>query len=175
MTPVFENLTPHPVVLFRTTWREHKDPAKTAVLRRFPVSGKAFRLEESDEAVGIVNNSKASPIAMTPRDKERPSAVVRMHIPIVRRSMRLPELPARSHGTLYIVSLPALMVIDAARTGRYDFIAPDTGPGPFGAVRDSEGNLLGVQRFVTLAGDLPQEGIWHDYRTAAEWETEVSS
>ena len=44
---------------------------------------------------------------------------------------------------LYITSLPVAQF--AARLGRMDFIAPDTGAG---AVRDADGKIIGVRGFV---------------------------
>jgi hypothetical protein len=44
---------------------------------------------------------------------------------------------------LYVVSLPVAQ--HAARLGRQDFIAPDTGAG---AVRDADGKIVGVRGFV---------------------------
>jgi hypothetical protein len=47
---------------------------------------------------------------------------------------------------LHIVSLPVAQ--HAARMGRADFVAPDTGSG---AVRDADGKIVGVRGFVRYA------------------------
>lgn len=54
-----------------------------------------------------------------------------------------PELP----GVYWIISLPALMGLKAAGYSRADLYAPDTSSG---ALRDQDGQILGVQGFVRL-------------------------
>jgi len=58
----------------------------------------------------------------------------------------LENLPEPQPGTLYVVSLVAAQA--AARLGRADVVAPDTGPT---AVRDAEGRIVAVRRLVRPA------------------------
>lgn len=71
-------------------------------------------------------------------------------IPIVRAGIiRLVDpLPAPQADTIYIVS--TLVAQEAAKLGRYDFFAPDTGPES--VVRDENGRIIGVRRLQTFAG-----------------------
>lgn len=55
-------------------------------------------------------------------------------------------LPDPESGTLFIVSR---MVLDAIRGNRRDVVAPDTGTT---AMRDAQGRILGVTRFVAGGG-----------------------
>jgi hypothetical protein len=56
-------------------------------------------------------------------------------------------LPAPQPGTIYIVSL---VVLQALAGKRNDVVAPNTAPTPLGAVRDSQGRIIGVRSFVVL-------------------------
>jgi D-hexose-6-phosphate mutarotase len=56
-------------------------------------------------------------------------------------------LPAPEPGVLYITS--SLVAQAAAREGRVDVVAPDTGPT---AVRDTGGQIIAVRRLQTFAG-----------------------
>lgn len=58
------------------------------------------------------------------------------------------DLPPATEGVCWIVSLPALMGLAAAGLSRPDIYAPDTSAG---ALRDQDGQILGVEGFVQLA------------------------
>jgi hypothetical protein len=100
-------------------------------------------------------------------------------VPIVSRDFEEVDLPEEQPGVCYVVSLPALMGLRAAGNDRRDVVAPDTGSGPYGAVRDERGQVIGCRRFVVL-GDLPQ-GYARDRCNptdaipAGEWEATLPS
>ncbi|RLI80532.1 hypothetical protein DRP04_08090 [Archaeoglobales archaeon] len=52
------------------------------------------------------------------------------------------ELPQRTENVVFIVSLPVAQYL----AGRPDIVAPDTGPDS--AVRDSQGRIIGIKRFM---------------------------
>jgi hypothetical protein len=59
-------------------------------------------------------------------------------------------LPEPKENTIYIVSLLVLQALRARGVERNDVVAPNSGPGPHGAVRDSEGRIIGVRSFIVL-------------------------
>lgn len=159
---VFRNLTPHPLVVFRLDCS-----VPLCTLKPEPVP---FRLPEKDLAVSKVG------LAIQHRKVEERSQAINypdgwsedgnyyLSIPVVSRQFDDPAalLPPENSGdpdvpwsclVVWVVSLPALMALRAAGCVRRDVVAPDTGPGPFGAVRDAEGNIVGVRRFVHLMPD----------------------
>jgi hypothetical protein len=46
--------------------------------------------------------------------------------------------------------LLVLQALQAKGVKREDVVAPNTGPGKFGAVRDNQGRILGVRSFIML-------------------------
>ncbi|RLF90973.1 hypothetical protein DRN43_00585 [Thermococci archaeon] len=55
------------------------------------------------------------------------------------------SLPQRTENVVFIVSMPVAQYL----AGRRDIVAPDTGPES--AVRDSNGRILGVRRFMRFS------------------------
>ncbi len=117
----FVNLTPHDVNLCD----EYGN-----VIRRYPKSGIVARVNE------IVENHKFEGI---PEGE---------YFPIVKKSYgkieNLPEFDYEKKIT-YIVSVLVLNAIKEKRGFCRDCICPDTGPDS--AVRDSQGNIIGIKRF----------------------------
>jgi len=62
-------------------------------------------------------------------------------VPFATRTFGEPVLPPPTPGVLLVVSLPVL-----DRVMRADLVAPDTGSG---AVRDTDGNVIGVTKMIT--------------------------
>ena len=88
----------------------------------FPASGEVARVKTVSEDAGEVAG-----------------------VPVVTQSYdEIQGLPEPEEGTLYLVSL---VVRQAAREqGRTDIISPDTSPQ--GAIRDEQGRITAVRRFV---------------------------
>lgn len=106
-----------------------------------PASGEIYRLKELD----------------TPEDAAHMGDVYVEWMPespmgtcagLVSRRFDLGDIPVEKRGTVYIVSLPALMGLASAGIFRDDLIAPDTGRT---CDRDDKGNIIGVRGFVRLA------------------------
>jgi hypothetical protein len=133
------NRTPHPVVLV------HGNDTIT-----IPADGEPIRLPEERVDGGLV-----STIQLLPTELPEPR-----WLPAPNNSNcdgQEPFLPMAQPGTpvydasgayeyapvLFVVSTPVAQF--AARMGRADFVAPDTGSG---AVRDSDGKIVGVKGFV---------------------------
>ena len=89
------------------------------VVVEIPPSGKILRLEETVVEAGEIDG-----------------------IPLVRKVYGVPELPPREPDTVYVVAPLLLQYVRRA-----DFVAPDTGPQS--VVRDAEGRIIGVKRFMT--------------------------
>lgn len=157
---VFRNLTPHPIVVFRL---DCSVPLVTLQPEPTP-----FRLPEVDLAVANVGLSiQHGPPAERSQQINYPDGWSEdgnyyLSVPVVSRRFEDPEaaLPPESAKdpllsfpvpVLLVVSLPALMALRAAGCTRKDVVAPDTGGGPYGAVRDDKGNIVGVRRFVYFA------------------------
>lgn len=135
----FVNLTPHPINVYR---RDSQD-----VLVTLHPQQPALRLEEKDERAtveGFSMDRKTEVGAWAPEENYFLGA------PVYERSYSAPDLPKPKPNTCFVVSLPALMGLRAAGVTRADLLAPDTGTGAFGAVRDDRGQVLGVRAFVTL-------------------------
>lgn len=157
---VFRNLTPHPIVVFRL---DCSVPLVTLQPEPTP-----FRLPEVDLAVANVGLPiQHGPPAERSQQINYPDGWSEdgnyyLSVPVVSRRFEDPaaSLPPESTSdpllsfpvpVLWVVSLPALMALRAAGCTRKDVVAPDTGGGPYGAVRDDKGNIVGVRRFVYLA------------------------
>jgi len=165
--PHFVNLTPHPVTVYRMDTHE-----PLVILHP---QEPAFRLEEKEQRVSKewllsghaesgMRDGNSEVVNWGPVEAE----LYQMAVPIVRREYVAAGLPEPAPGLYYVVSLPALMGLKAAGIDRRDVVAPDTGPGPWGAVRDAKGNVCGCYRFVTL-GEFP-EGIYcKEGWTPEEW------
>jgi len=119
----FVNLTPHEIKIITTSGRE--------II--VPPSGKVFRLEEEDEAMGDIEG-----------------------IEVVRRTFKVPAEAKEMFDdpeAVYIVSLPALMALKTVRKEHPELMdivticAPDTGAG---AVRDEQGRIVGTRRLITI-------------------------
>jgi hypothetical protein len=133
------NRTPHPVILVMG------DKSIT-----IPTDGEPLRLPEERLDGGPISTVKLLPVDL-PAPKWLPAQGND------NCSGQEPFLPAATPGypvsdasgaftyapVLYVVSLPAAQY--AARLGRLDFIAPDTGNG---AIRDTDGKIVGVRGFV---------------------------
>lgn len=79
-----------------------------------------------------------------------------LEIPLVEtRFGDIEGLPAPEPGVLYVVS--ALAAQAAVAQGRVDVVAPDTGPES--AVRDENGNIVGVRRFTRPSGPPGLEAV----------------
>ncbi len=68
-------------------------------------------------------------------------------IPVVRKQLGLPKIPPQEDGTIYVVSLPALMAFKAMGEERSDIYAPETGAY---AVRDDNGRIIGTEALCQL-------------------------
>lgn len=165
---VFRNLTPHPIIVFRL---DCSVPLVT--LQPEPV---AFRLPEVDTAVANVGLSiQHGPPAERSQQINYPdgwdeTGLYYLSVPVVSRRFEDPASALPPEGStdpqlpfpvpvLWVVSLPALMAMRAAGCTRKDIVAPDTGGGPYGAVRDERGNIVGVRRFVYLAPSPEDEAV----------------
>lgn len=116
------NLTPHDLVVFLEEPTGSRLPRTVTI----PKSGQTVRVASTAEVVGEVDLGDA-------------------RVPLVETKFgALEGLPEPEEGTVYIVSALALQAAKTA--GRTDVIAPDTGPQS--AVRDGDGNILGVRRFT---------------------------
>jgi hypothetical protein len=120
----FVNLTPHEVVIY---------DQNNNVILRIPPSGQVARVSQSEELVGYING-----------------------IPIYSlKYSDIQGLPEPQENTVYIVSQLVLQALKALKEkgiarARDDVIAPNTGPTENGAVRDSQGRIVGVRSFITL-------------------------
>jgi hypothetical protein len=95
---------------------------------KIPPSGLVVRVTARETQVGIVNG-----------------------IPVFKTEYgEIQGLPEPKENTIYIVSLLVLQALRARGVERSDVVAPNTGPGPHGAVRDSEGRIIGVRSFIVL-------------------------
>lgn len=156
----FVNLTPHPVTIYRRDGE--------GVLARIDPEPESLRLAEADESVihaaidlgrsGVNRHDIANWYS---------EGNYGLAVPVVLRQYSAPLLPPPADQTLYIVSLPALMGLRAAGELRRDIVAPDTGPGPWGAVRDEKGNVIGCYRLCAI-GALPKSD-WGGSWTAERW------
>ncbi len=159
-----KNLTPHPIVF-------HLEGGATATLAPEPVS---LRLDEEDVAVskewvqgegGVFPNSAGN----TRVEGWEPEGIYQLALPVVKRTYSAPEdLPAPEDGVLLVVSLPALMGLRAAGITRADIVSLDTGPGPFGAVRNEAGVVVGSRALLVL-GEFPEGLYGGDGWPAATW------
>ena len=149
-----KNLTPHAIVF-------HLAGGGTATLAPEPI---ALRLEETDTAVskewiqgegGVFPNS----VGNTRVEGWEPEGIHQLALPVVKRTYSAPgNLPAAEPGVLLVVSLPALMGLRAAGCDRRDIVSLDTGPGPFGAVRNEAGVVVGSKALLVI-GEFP-EGLY---------------
>ncbi len=147
------NLTPHPVVVL--------DDGGKKILE-IPPSGKVARVEVKREPVGTLNgvplvrNSYGEPVVGDlPFDKA-------FHVCDNCEHSNNNSCPVWSEGSdgfigmcscdeqvptvIYIVSTIVIQAINSYYGKRNDVVAPDTSPA--GAVRDSEGRIIGVKAFV---------------------------
>jgi hypothetical protein len=74
-------------------------------------------------------------------------------VPVTRSAFtEITGLPKGQPGVLYLVS--ALVAQAAAKQGRRDVISPDTSPA--GAIRDENGQIVGVKGFQTFGDRVLQ-------------------
>lgn len=144
----FVNLTPHPIHVFRMDGPE--------VLVTLMPHEKALRLEEKDEQATMEGFSVGDPSMQIDRWESTENYF--LGTPVITRSFAAPDLPEEKEGVVYVVSLPALMGLRAAGVTRGDVLAPDTGSGPYGAVRDAQGQVRGVRRFIAIGE--PYQSDW---------------
>lgn len=140
----FKNLMPHPITIFRM---DGDGP-----LCSFAPEPRPFRLVEADKTVvhdWIENQLFGDNLHL---GNWRPEENYCLFVPVVDRAYDLSSLPPEEEKVCYIVSLPALMGLRAAGVTRTDLVAPDTGPGPYGAVRDDKGVVIGCYRLVSIGG-----------------------
>ena len=124
--PRVVNLTPHPIVvrLFDSVRGEEFDLV-------FPPSGRVARVKAESWPLGYLAPTPMGGVAL-----------------VVRSSFgEIEGLPEPEEGTLFLVS--ALVAQAAAKAGRLDVLAPDTGPDS--AIRNEDGQIVAVRRFVTFA------------------------
>jgi hypothetical protein len=158
----FINLTPHPVNIYRRDGQ--------GVLMRIDPEPSPLRLEEADMMVTDPALDLGSPPGRENRHalgNWEPEGNYGLSVPVVQRSYSAPAMPPAAEKTIYIVSLPALMGLRAAGEARADIVAPDTGPGKWGAVRDGSGNVVGCYRLCAI-GPLP-ETDWGGPWSAEAW------
>jgi hypothetical protein len=161
----FVNLTPHDVTLYRLDWRFYQEHSH-AILARWPKSESPLRLPECDLTVARTwIESDALRAGGNWFECRWYQGNYTAEVSIVERRLEITSLPEPVQGRLYIVALPVLMVVGHNRP---DLVAPDTGPGAFGAVRDGDGNILGIQRFVSFAAVNDPAMRWTG--PASEWE-----
>lgn len=96
------------------------------VLARIPPSGKVARVAVKSVTVGSL---LGAPVRKTEYGE-------------------VEGLPEPTPGTVYIVSTVVLLALAAKGVRRNDVVAPDTSPGS--AVRDPNGNIIGVKGWNTL-------------------------
>jgi hypothetical protein len=102
--------------------------ANNNVIAKIPPSGTVARVVTREKIVGSING-----------------------IPVVATEYGdIDSLPDPQPNTVYIVSLLVLQALQARGERRSDVVAPNTAPTPLGAVRDSQGRIIGVRSFVTL-------------------------
>jgi len=95
------------------------------IVAKIPPSGKIARVATREKVVGNING-----------------------VPIVTTEYGAVEgLPDPQPGTVYIVSL---VVLQALAGKRHDVVAPNTAPRGVGAVRDSQGRIIGTRSFIVL-------------------------
>jgi len=95
---------------------------------RIPPSGRVARVATKEVLVGSVNG-----------------------VPVFKTEYGdIEGLPEPKENTVYVVSLLVLQALRARGVERNDVVAPNSGPGPHGAVRDSEGRIIGVRSFIVL-------------------------
>jgi hypothetical protein len=96
---------------------------------KIPPSGQVARVAARETQVGTINGI----------------------IPVFRTEYGEVEgLPEPKENTIYIVSLLVLQALRARGIQRNDVVAPNSGPGPNGAVRDEQGRIIGVRSFIVL-------------------------
>jgi hypothetical protein len=103
------------------------DQSNNEVLR-VPPSGVVARVQSTEELVGYMNG-----------------------IPLFRALYgEVQGLPEPQENTVYIVSQLVLQALKEKGIQRTDVMAPNTNPGPNGAVRDQQGRIVGVRSFIVL-------------------------
>ena len=114
------NLTPHEIVVF--------DAKSDSVALRVPPSGVVARVSTKEVQVGTING-----------------------VPLLKTEYGdVENLPGPQENTIYIVSAIVLQALQSKGIHRNDVVAPNTGPSPLGAVRDSQGRIQGVRSFIVL-------------------------
>jgi hypothetical protein len=95
---------------------------------RVPPSGITARVNPTENQVGYING-----------------------VPVYKVTYGdIQNLPEPQENTVYIVSQIVLQALQAKGIQRQDVVAPNTGPGPMGAVRDQQGRIVGVKSFIVL-------------------------
>jgi hypothetical protein len=98
------------------------------IVLRIPPSGLVARVSAKEVQIGTING-----------------------VPVLKTEYGdVENLPAPQENTVYVVSLLVLQALKAQGVSRTDVVAPNTGPGPLGAVRDQQGRILGVRSFIVL-------------------------
>jgi hypothetical protein len=114
------NLTPHELVIF--------DAKSDSVVLRVPPSGVVARVSTKEVQVGTING-----------------------VPLLKTEYgNVENLPEPQENTIYVVSALVLQALQASGVKREDVVAPNTGPSSLGAVRDSQGRIVGVKSFIVL-------------------------
>lgn len=160
-----KNLTPHPIAIYACI-----DGVRLLLVTLRPEE-QIYRLAETDTRVTKtwIQDYKCPNTALGDVDFYDPNNNIQMACPIVQRAFLTSDLPPAEENTLYVVSLPALMGLRAAGCDRKDILAPDTGSGKYGAVRDENGQIMGVQRLLSI-GPFPDGLLGGDGWTVEEWQ-----
>lgn len=97
---------------------------------------------------GVVEVPASGQLARVRSTSEVAGEVIGM--PVVRASFEpVTGLPEPRPGTRYLVSTLVLTALRAEGVHRDDLLAPGTGPND-GAVRNAQGQVMGVTRLVTI-------------------------
>lgn len=154
------NLTPHPILVSRLDSATGEE-----LLAIIPVAETTLRLDEADAHVW---KTWADPDHCRGVMPDPAMDNYQWAIPVVSRGYSVGgQIPPDDGRTIYIVSLPALMGMAAAGIDRPDVVAPDSGPGPWGAVRKG-GQVHAVRRFVSLSPS-PPSNVWGPFEVEG-WE-----
>jgi hypothetical protein len=131
---ILKNLTPHAIVI-----RPEADASNEATLH------------ETDLVIQPYESGGKKVIARVAQTTEPAfsASVFNVEIPIARTVFgEIENLPDPEDGVLYIVSLPTAQ--EAARRGRKDVVAPDTGDPRF-CIRTEGGQIFATRRLLTFS------------------------
>lgn len=115
------NLTPHEIKIVGEDGE---------AIATFPPSGKVARVQQESVEIPEMTKKLGGIKVVKTEYKE------------------IDNLPPKEEGKIYIVSVVVLQALKQRGIERNDVVAPDTGPES--VVRDFQGNIIGVKRFMVL-------------------------